>query len=277
MAAQGERAAYVLAGEGWHPGVIGIVASRMVERQHRPVVMVALDGARTAAAPGAASTAFDLLGGLRAAARAPAAATAGHRAAAGPGARARRSWRRSPRALSRTPREVLSAGGPRAGASASTRSSPGEEIGMGLAEELAALAPFGRGNPRGLAADRRRDASATARPMGEGDSTCASPSAPAARARGRWRSAAAARLPVGRRRAGRGDVHARAQRVARRRRAAPGAAPRGGREPPSSPWPTRRRAGGGAPARRQQASELVLLRRLSAGAMRGSDPGTGLP
>jgi single-stranded-DNA-specific exonuclease len=36
----------VLAGEGWHPGVIGIVASRVVERIHRPVVLVALtDGA----------------------------------------------------------------------------------------------------------------------------------------------------------------------------------------------------------------------------------------
>lgn len=34
----------VLASEGWHPGVIGIVASRVVEAIHRPVVMVALDG-----------------------------------------------------------------------------------------------------------------------------------------------------------------------------------------------------------------------------------------
>ncbi|HYV47505.1 MAG TPA: single-stranded-DNA-specific exonuclease RecJ [Myxococcaceae bacterium] len=32
----------VLAAEGWHPGVIGIVASRVVERFHRPTVMVAL-------------------------------------------------------------------------------------------------------------------------------------------------------------------------------------------------------------------------------------------
>jgi single-stranded-DNA-specific exonuclease len=38
--------AVVLAGEGWHPGVIGIVASRVVERIHRPVVMVAVDGER---------------------------------------------------------------------------------------------------------------------------------------------------------------------------------------------------------------------------------------
>ncbi|HKK92709.1 MAG TPA: single-stranded-DNA-specific exonuclease RecJ [Longimicrobiales bacterium] len=36
----------VLAGEGWHPGVIGIVASRVVERIHRPVVLVAMDGER---------------------------------------------------------------------------------------------------------------------------------------------------------------------------------------------------------------------------------------
>ena len=34
----------VLAAEGWHPGVIGIVASRVVERIHRPVVLVALNG-----------------------------------------------------------------------------------------------------------------------------------------------------------------------------------------------------------------------------------------
>jgi single-stranded-DNA-specific exonuclease len=32
----------VLAARGWHPGVIGIVASRVVERVHRPVVMIAL-------------------------------------------------------------------------------------------------------------------------------------------------------------------------------------------------------------------------------------------
>jgi len=34
----------VLAREGWHAGVIGIVASRIVERYHRPTILVALDG-----------------------------------------------------------------------------------------------------------------------------------------------------------------------------------------------------------------------------------------
>jgi single-stranded-DNA-specific exonuclease len=34
----------VLAKEGWHPGVIGIVASRVVERIHRPTVLIALGG-----------------------------------------------------------------------------------------------------------------------------------------------------------------------------------------------------------------------------------------
>jgi single-stranded-DNA-specific exonuclease len=36
----------VLAGEGWHPGVIGIVASRVVERVYRPTVLLALEGDR---------------------------------------------------------------------------------------------------------------------------------------------------------------------------------------------------------------------------------------
>ncbi len=38
-----ERYSIVLASENWHSGVIGIVASRLVERYHRPTVMIALD------------------------------------------------------------------------------------------------------------------------------------------------------------------------------------------------------------------------------------------
>src|SRR5439155_1446841 len=35
------RHAYAVAGADWHEGVIGIVASRLVERYHRPVVLIA--------------------------------------------------------------------------------------------------------------------------------------------------------------------------------------------------------------------------------------------
>ncbi len=37
-------AAVVAAGDGWHPGVVGIVASRLVERYHRPACVIAMDG-----------------------------------------------------------------------------------------------------------------------------------------------------------------------------------------------------------------------------------------
>lgn len=36
--------AVVVWGDGWHPGVIGIIASRLVDRLHRPAVVVAFDG-----------------------------------------------------------------------------------------------------------------------------------------------------------------------------------------------------------------------------------------
>ena len=38
-----EDAALVLADRGWHPGVIGIVAGRLAEKYHRPVVLIAQD------------------------------------------------------------------------------------------------------------------------------------------------------------------------------------------------------------------------------------------
>ena len=39
-----KHAAIVLAREGWHPGVVGIVASRVVERFGRPTFLIGLDG-----------------------------------------------------------------------------------------------------------------------------------------------------------------------------------------------------------------------------------------
>ena len=54
----------VLAGEGWHEGVIGIVASRVVDRYHRPAVMLAI---KDGVARGSARSigAYDIMTGLR--------------------------------------------------------------------------------------------------------------------------------------------------------------------------------------------------------------------
>ena len=85
MAALGERPIYVLAAEGWHPGVIGIVASRVAERYHRPAILIARDE-RDPAKPAQGSArsipGFDLLGALRAG-DAELLRYGGHRAAAG--------------------------------------------------------------------------------------------------------------------------------------------------------------------------------------------------
>jgi single-stranded-DNA-specific exonuclease len=53
----------IVAKQGWHAGVIGIVASRIVEQVLRPVVMVALDG-DTGKGSGRSISAFDLHAGL---------------------------------------------------------------------------------------------------------------------------------------------------------------------------------------------------------------------
>ncbi|HEX8391876.1 MAG TPA: single-stranded-DNA-specific exonuclease RecJ, partial [Longimicrobium sp.] len=55
----------VLAGEGWHPGVIGIVASRMVERLHRPVVMIAMGEDGEGKGSGRSTSRFHLYDAMR--------------------------------------------------------------------------------------------------------------------------------------------------------------------------------------------------------------------
>ena len=78
---RGSLPAYVLWGEDWHPGVIGIVASRIAERHHRPALLIALDGDQGTGS-GRSIPAFDLLGGLDACAG-HLLRHGGHRAAAG--------------------------------------------------------------------------------------------------------------------------------------------------------------------------------------------------
>jgi len=71
----------VLAEEGWHPGVIGIVASRLLEEHGRPVLLIALDG-EEGKGSGRSISAFDLHGALTEC-RDLLVRFGGHRAAAG--------------------------------------------------------------------------------------------------------------------------------------------------------------------------------------------------
>jgi single-stranded-DNA-specific exonuclease len=56
---------FVLASEQWHPGVIGIVASRLVERYGKPVVMIALD-AEVGKGSARSIRSFNMVEGLKA-------------------------------------------------------------------------------------------------------------------------------------------------------------------------------------------------------------------
>ena len=142
---QAEAPALVLAGEGWHPGVVGIAASRLADSHWRPVVLLAVDG-ETARGSARSVPGFDLIGGLDACAD-HLVRYGGHRAAAGLELRADRidSFRDAfiahaaesldPADLVRTERVDALVGVGREG------------IGMDLAEQLERLAPFGQGNP----------------------------------------------------------------------------------------------------------------------------------
>jgi single-stranded-DNA-specific exonuclease len=57
---QGNRAVAVVAGSGWHPGVIGIVAGRLKESLGRPAVVIALDGDGTGRGSGRSISGVDL-------------------------------------------------------------------------------------------------------------------------------------------------------------------------------------------------------------------------
>jgi single-stranded-DNA-specific exonuclease len=80
----GEDAALVLAGHGWHPGVIGIVAGRLAEKYHRPVLLVALDQSGVKPGQGSARSVpgLNLVDGL-ASCQAQLVSYGGHAAAAG--------------------------------------------------------------------------------------------------------------------------------------------------------------------------------------------------
>ena len=133
----------VLAAEGWHPGVIGIVASRIAERHHRPAVLIALEG-EEGSGSGRSIKRFDLLGGLHASAG-HLLRYGGHRAAAGLTI-ARDQVDGFREAFLEHAASVLSEDDlvPEVRIDAVAQ---GDALSLDLAEELQQLAPFGMGNP----------------------------------------------------------------------------------------------------------------------------------
>jgi single-stranded-DNA-specific exonuclease len=141
---QRARRGYAVAGADWHEGVIGIVASRLVERYHRPVVLIA--GAEGDwKGSGRSIPAFDLHGALGACAGLLG-RWGGHRAAAG---------------LSIPEENVAAFADAFASHAASALEAEdlepvtpidavvarGTELSLDLSAELGRLAPFGLGNP----------------------------------------------------------------------------------------------------------------------------------
>jgi single-stranded-DNA-specific exonuclease len=159
-----EAPALVLAGAGWHPGVVGIVASRLVERHWRPVVLIGLDGRGAGRGSGRSIPSFDLLAGLRTCDE-HLVRYGGHRAAAGLEIEASRvdAFREAFVAHAREALADVDA----------VRTEEvdavvgGDRLGLDVAEDLERLGPFGMGNPGVrllVPAARLRDV----RPMGEG-------------------------------------------------------------------------------------------------------------
>jgi single-stranded-DNA-specific exonuclease len=134
----------VIAGEGWHRGVIGIAASKIAERVNRPCVVLSIDG-DMAHGSGRSIEAYHLLNGLTACADLFE-KFGGHSHAAGitirPGRIDEFRRRLNEHAAACLTREDLEPS-----LHIDLELSP-EQVTFSLARELEALEPFGAGNPR---------------------------------------------------------------------------------------------------------------------------------
>jgi len=142
-----ERHSIVLASESWHPGVVGIVASRLVERYHRPTILMALQDDGTAKGSGRSIPGFHLLDALHACA--PFLLRyGGHRVAAGVSLDVKQvaafAHAFEQAATSRLDQQSLI---PRLLLDVELEP---EELTTTLVEDLQRLAPFGAGNPEPL-------------------------------------------------------------------------------------------------------------------------------
>ena len=137
-------AALVFAGEGWHRGVVGIVASRVVERFHRPAFVLGIENG-VAQGSGRSISAFHLLDALEAHAGA---VHQIRRASAGGGrySRIRDAWKNFVRGFKAHAASLLSAADFEAQLQIDSAIEVSEINDRSVADVLS-LAPFGFGNP----------------------------------------------------------------------------------------------------------------------------------
>lgn len=150
--------AIVLGSETWHPGVVGIVASRLVDRYHRPTVLIAFGGekengeaksADTGSGSGRSIAGFHLAGALTACTQ-HLMSHGGHEMAAGCKVRREKledfavAFKDHARGVLKpemlTPELKLEC------------DAPLREVTLSLAKEMSRLGPFGQGNKRPLLA-----------------------------------------------------------------------------------------------------------------------------
>ena len=134
----------VLAGEGWHPGVVGIAASRVVERHGRPAILLSISEDGRARGSGRGIPGFDLLAALNQCAE-HLDRFGGHRAAAGVELDAAQveAFRA---AFATAAAEQLPDGAPQVRERIDAVVGA-ESLDSRVAEQLVSLGPFGQGNP----------------------------------------------------------------------------------------------------------------------------------
>lgn len=163
--ASDESRAIVLAGEGWHPGVIGIVASRIMERYYRPTVMIAINAETKIGAGSARSIpGFHLAHALEAC-KEHLISCGGHEMAAGLKIAADKleDFRV---ALAGYAREKVTDEMLIPELKIECNASLGQ-INMGLVQELQRLGPFGQGNRRPVLCCRNLELAAPPRRVGK--------------------------------------------------------------------------------------------------------------
>jgi len=144
-----QDAALVLAQRGWHPGVIGIVAGRLAEKFHRPVVMIALDQLGSRVGSGSARSAGGLnLHQTLSACSQHLLAHGGHAAAAG--LRIDEAHIDSFRTEFCEHAACQIAAEDRVAELHIDAEAPLTQLTLKTAEQIELLAPFGHGNPRPL-------------------------------------------------------------------------------------------------------------------------------